>query len=298
MAPSAVAERRSRRSAFGGAGAGARRYISQGRKPRGSTASVNLLAGPGANHALSPSPMAEPASIGLALAFSAGLLSFLSPCVLPLIPSYLTFVTGVGLDDLGSARRAALVHALLFVLGFTLIFVALGASATVLGRLLVAYRLWITRVGGALVVLFGLYLLGAVRVTAFERERRVHLANKPVGYLGTALVGVAFGAGWTPCLGPILGAILTYTAATADLSRGLPLLLAYSLGLALPFLVAAVAVEHFLTAVARLRPYLARVSQVSGALLVIVGVMMMLDYFTAIGVYLQAVTPEALKSRL
>ena len=96
----------------------------------------------------------------------------------------------------------------------------------------------------------------------------MHLANKPVGYLGTALVGVAFGAGWTPCLGPILGAILTYTAATADLSRGLPLLLAYSLGLALPFLVAAVAVEHFLTAVARLRPYLARVSQVSGALLV------------------------------
>src|SRR6476620_2052916 len=216
--------------------------------------------------------MAEPASIGLALAFSAGLLSFLSPCVLPLIPSYLTFVTGVGLDDLGSARRAALVHALLFVLGFTLIFIALGASATVLGRLLVAYRQWITRIGGALVILFGLYLLGVVRVSAFERERRVHLANKPVGYLGTALVGVAFGAGWTPCLGPILGAILTYTAAT-DLSRGLPLLLAYSLGLALPFLLAAVAVERFLSAVTRMRPYLARVSQVSGALLVIIGVM-------------------------
>ena len=188
--------------------------------------------------------MAEPASIGLALAFSAGLLSFLSPCVLPLVPSYLTFVTGVGLDDLGTARRSALVHALLFVLGFTLIFVALGASATVLGRLLGAYRVWITRIGGALVVLFGLYLLGVVRVDAFNRERRVHLANKPMGYLGTTLVGVAFGAGWTPCLGPILGAILTYTAATADLSRGLPLLLAYSLGLALPFLLAAVAVEQ------------------------------------------------------
>jgi cytochrome c-type biogenesis protein len=242
--------------------------------------------------------MAEPASIGVALAFSAGLLSFLSPCVLPLIPSYLTFVTGVGLDDLGSARRSALVHALLFVLGFTLIFVALGASATVLGRLLGAYRIWITRVGGALVVLFGLYLLGAVRVSAFDRERRVHLANKPVGYLGTALVGVAFGAGWTPCLGPILGAILTYTAATADLARGLPLLLAYSLGLALPFLLAAVAVERFLGAVTRMRPYLARVSQVSGALLVIVGLLMMFDYFTTIGVYLQAVTPSALRERL
>jgi cytochrome c-type biogenesis protein len=242
--------------------------------------------------------MAEPASIGVAIAFSAGLLSFLSPCVLPLIPSYLTVVTGVGLDDLGSARRSALVHALLFVLGFTLIFVALGASATVLGRLLGAYRIWITRVGGALVVLFGLYLLGAVRVSAFDRERRVHLANKPVGYLGTTLVGVAFGAGWTPCLGPIIGAILTYTAATADLARGLPLLLAYSLGLALPFLLAAVAVERFLGAMSRIRPYLARVSQVSGVLLIVVGVLMMFDYFTTIGVYLQAITPSGLRERL
>src|SRR4051812_5131902 len=242
--------------------------------------------------------MTEPASLGLLLAFSAGLLSFVSPCVLPLIPSYLTFVTGVGFDELGSSRRAALMHALLFVLGFTLIFVALGASATVLGRLLIAYRVWITRVGGALVVLFGLYLLGVVRVSAFDRERRVHLANKPVGYLGTVLVGVAFGAGWTPCLGPILGAILTYTAATADLARGLPLLLAYSLGLAIPFLLAAVAVERFLETMTRFRPHLARVSQVSGALLVIVGILMMFDVFTVLGTYLQSVTPDALRNRL
>ena len=242
--------------------------------------------------------MTEPASLGLALAFSAGLLSFASPCVLPLIPSYLTFVTGVGFDELGRARRAALVHALLFVLGFTLIFVALGASATVLGRVLIHYRVWITRLGGALVVLFGLYLLGAIRVRAFDRERRVHLANKPVGYLGTVLVGVAFGAGWTPCLGPILGAILTYTAAAADLARGLPLLLAYSLGLALPFLAAALAVERFLETVAKLRPHLVRISQISGALLVIVGVLMMLDYFTVLATYLQSLTPDALRSRL
>jgi cytochrome c-type biogenesis protein len=234
----------------------------------------------------------------LALSFSAGLLSFVSPCVLPLIPSYLTFVTGIGFDELGNARRAALLHAFLFVLGFTLIFVALGASATVLGRVLIHYRVWITRLGGALIVLFGLYLLGAVRVTAFDRERRVHLANKPVGYLGSVLVGVAFGAGWTPCLGPILGAILTYTAATADLSRGLPLLLAYSVGLALPFLLAAVAVERFLETVSRLKPHLARVSQVSGALLVVVGLLMLFDYFTVMATYLQALTPDALRRRL
>jgi cytochrome c-type biogenesis protein len=242
--------------------------------------------------------MSDPASLGIALAFGAGLLSFVSPCVLPLIPSYLTFVTGVGIDELGHSKRAAFVHALLFVLGFTLIFIALGASATVLGRLLLAYRVWITRVGGALIVLFGLYLLGVARIAAFDRERRVQLANKPVGYLGSVLVGVAFGAGWTPCLGPILGAILTYTAAEADLARGLPLLLAYSLGLALPFLVAAVAVERFLVTVKRFRPYLSRVSQVSGALLVLVGVLMMFDYFTVMAAYLQSVTPAALRSRL
>ena len=242
--------------------------------------------------------MTEPASFGLAIAFSAGLLSFLSPCVLPLIPSYLTFVTGVGFEDLSRARRAALVHALLFVLGFTIIFVTLGASATLLGRVLLHYRVWITRAGGALVVLFGLYLLGTVRVAAFDRERRVHLANKPLGLLGTVLVGMAFGAGWTPCLGPILGAILTYTAANADLSRGLPLLLAYSLGLALPFLLAAVAVERFLETVARIRPYLSRISQVSGVLLIVVGVLMMFDYFTVMSSYMQSITPEALKSRL
>jgi cytochrome c-type biogenesis protein len=239
--------------------------------------------------------MPQPASLGLALAFGAGLLSFVSPCVLPLIPSYLTFVTGVGFDELGRQRRAALVHALLFVLGFTLIFVTLGASATVLGRLLLAYRVWITRLGGALI---GLYLVGAVRIAAFDRERRVHLANKPVGYLGSVFVGIAFGAGWTPCLGPILAAILTYTAATADLSRGLPLLLAYSLGLALPFLAAAVAVERFLATVTRFRPHLARVSQISGALLIIVGVLMMFDMFTVMGTYLQGWTPVALRSRL
>lgn len=242
--------------------------------------------------------MDQPLTIGLALAFGAGLLSFISPCVLPLIPSYLTFVTGVGFDDLGSRRRAAFVHGLLFVLGFTLIFITLGASATVLGRLLLAYRVWITRLGGVLIVLFGLYLLGAIRVAAFDRERRVHLANKPMGYLGSVFVGVTFGAGWTPCLGPILGAILTYTAASADLARGLPLLLAYSLGLAIPFLLAAVAVERFLETVTRLRPHLARISQVSGALLVLVGALMMLDMFTVLGVYLQDITPEALRRRL
>src|SRR3712207_4715493 len=123
--------------------------------------------------------MDDGASLGLAISFTAGLLSFLSPCVLPLIPSYVTFITGLSLDDVQRSRRAALVHALLFVVGFSLIFVSLGAGATALGRVLFAYRAWIARLGGLLVILFGLYLLGAFNVAAFSRERRVHLADKP-----------------------------------------------------------------------------------------------------------------------
>ncbi|MBA3673170.1 MAG: cytochrome c biogenesis protein CcdA [Gemmatimonadaceae bacterium] len=242
--------------------------------------------------------MTEPASLGIALAFGAGILSFLSPCVLPLVPSYLTFVTGVGFEELSGARRAALVHALLFVLGFTMIFVALGASATILGRVLLAYRVWITRAGGVLIIVFGLHMLGVLRLSSFDRERRLHLVDKPVGYLGSVLVGIAFGAGWTPCLGPILGAILTYTATQGELGRGLPLLLAYSLGLALPFVVAAVAVERFLGAVRRFRPWLGLVSRVSGVLLVVVGLLMLFDYFTTMSAYLQSVTPQAIRSRI
>jgi cytochrome c-type biogenesis protein len=236
--------------------------------------------------------------LDIAISFTAGLLSFLSPCVLPLIPSYVTFITGMSLEDVQEARRTALVHALLFVAGFTIIFLALGATATVLGRLLLAQREWISRAGGALVIVFGLYMLGAFNVGAFARERRIHLADKPVGYLGTVLVGIAFGAGWTPCIGPILGSILAYTASVADLHRGLVLLLAYSLGLAIPFLLSAVAVQQFLGFFARVRRQMAWITRAAGALLIGVGVLMVTDQFTVMAAYLQAYTPEALRSRI
>ena len=240
----------------------------------------------------------EGTSVGLVVAFTAGLLSFLSPCVLPLIPSYVTFITGLSLDDAQQARRAALVHALLFVLGFSLIFVALGAGATALGRLLVAYRAWIARIGGALIILFGLYLLGVFNVTAFARERRVHLADKPAGYLGTVLVGIAFGAGWTPCIGPILGAILTYNLATPDIGRGTALLGAYSLGLAVPFVAAAVAIPQFFAFFQRIRTHLLVLSRVAGVLLIVVGVLMVTDYFTVIASRLSNLTPDFIRDRI
>lgn len=237
-------------------------------------------------------------SVGLAVAFGAGVLSFLSPCVLPLVPSYVTFITGLTLDDVARSRRAALVHALLFVAGFSLIFVALGAGATTLGRLLAAYRGVIARAGGVLVILLGLFLLGIFTPGAFARERRVHLADKPAGYLGTLFVGVAFGAGWTPCIGPVLGAILTYNLGAGDAGRGALMLLAYSAGLAVPFILAAVALERFLAVFARLRARLALVSRISGALLVAVGVLMLTGSIERMTAGLQAWTPEIVRTRI
>lgn len=242
--------------------------------------------------------MADGVSLGVAIAFSAGLLSFLSPCVLPLIPSYVTFVTGMSLEDVQRSRRIAVVHALLFIVGFTLVFLALGATATVVGRVLLSERVWIARVGGLLVILFGLYLLGVFNFAAFARERRVQITDKPLGYLGTVVVGIAFGAGWTPCIGPILGGILTFTASQADLTRGLGLLFAYSMGLAIPFLLAALAIERFIALFQRYRGTMRWANRVAGALLVVVGVLMMTNYLSVLSGFLQTYTPEALRTRL
>ena len=152
--------------------------------------------------------MSDTPNLGLLVAFAAGLLSFLSPCVLPLVPSYVGFLTGMSVPELSTRKRTALLHALCFVVGFSLIFVLLGASATALGRALKYNQVWLTRIGGVLITVFGLYCLGVFKFGALQMERRVHLEDKPVGFLGSVLVGMAFGAGWTPCIGPILGAIL------------------------------------------------------------------------------------------
>lgn len=242
--------------------------------------------------------MESGSSLGLLIAFSAGLLSFLSPCVLPLVPSYVTFITGMSLEDLQRSRRNTFIHALLFVCGFTLIFLALGAGATVFGQLMLRYRDWISRIGGVLVIIFGLYMLGVLNLGLLARDTRLHLANKPLGYLGTLVVGIAFGAGWSPCIGPILGAILTMAANEADLQRGLLLLLTYSLGLAVPFLLAAVMVDRFLSVFAKLRHHMVWVNRIAGALLVLVGVLMVTNRFTMLASWLQDFTPAFIRDRI
>lgn len=240
----------------------------------------------------------ESQSVGLGVALLAGLLSFLSPCVLPLVPSYVSFLTGMTLEDMEQRRRVAVSHALAFVSGFTLIFVLLGASATALGRLLNYYQIWVERIGGVLIILLALYLLGVIRIGAFAADRRVHLANKPVGYLGSALVGVAFGAGWTPCLGPILAAILLYASTTETVGQGMGLLLAYSVGLAIPFIAAAFAVDRFLGWFQRFRKYLPWVMRVAGAMLLLVGILLVTGYFSLLATWLQGFTPEFIRSRI
>jgi cytochrome c-type biogenesis protein len=242
--------------------------------------------------------MSEPAALGIIVAFVAGLLSFLSPCVLPLVPSYIGFLTGMTLGEASDRRRVALIHALLFVAGFSLIFMLLGASATALGRALNYYQIWLQRIGGALIILFGLLCLGVFQAGLLTRERRFHLERKPVGYLGSALVGMAFAAGWTPCIGPVLGGILGLAATSSDVSRGMLLLGVYSAGLAVPFLIAAVALESFLDWFQRFRRFLPWVMRISGVMLILVGLLLVTGEFTRLAGWLQGLTPEFLREQL
>ncbi|UCF20351.1 MAG: cytochrome c biogenesis protein CcdA [Gemmatimonadota bacterium] len=242
------------------------------------------------------------ASVGIVVAFLAGLLSFLSPCVLPLVPSYVSFVTGLGMEELesggGSVKRVTLVHSLLFVAGFTLIFLLMGASATYVGQLLRTYQEIIARIGGVVIILFGVLLLGVIPIPALSRERRYQFQKKPVGYAGTVAVGMAFGAGWVPCIGPILGAILTLAATRADVAEGIGLLGVYSAGLAIPFVLSAVALTAFLSWFQRFRRYVRFVEWIAGLLLILVGLLLATGKFTVLAGWLVQFTPEFLLERI
>lgn len=236
--------------------------------------------------------------VSLAIAGLAGLLSFLSPCVLPLIPSYVGFITGLTAEETTRRRHVVLLHAACFVAGFALIFIALGASASLVGVLLIRSQVWLGRLGGVLVILLALYLLGVIRPAWLMRERRLHLTGKPIGLLGSAVVGLTFGAAWTPCIGPILGAILTLAATQGSAGKGTALLTAYAAGLAIPFLLTALLLERFLEWFQGFRRYLPWVERTSGVLLLLLGILLVTDRFTLLAGYLQGLTPAFLKSRL
>jgi cytochrome c-type biogenesis protein len=241
-----------------------------------------------------------PESVGILIAFGAGVLSFLSPCVLPLVPSYLSFVTGMSLEDLegGVERGRVMTHAFLFTAGFTLIFLLLGASASFLGQFFRYYDVWVARVGGGVILLLGLHLVGVFRLSPLLREKRYHISDQPVGYLGAIGVGAAFGAGWTPCIGPVLGAILTFAAAQDTFWTGVGLLLVYSIGLAVPFLLSALALDRFLKAFQRFRRFLPAIQVASGVLLIGLGLLLLTGTFARLTTWLIPFTPDFLLERM
>lgn len=230
----------------------------------------------------------------LPLAFTAGVLSFLSPCVLPLVPSYLAYVGGSG----AHARATRLRNGLLFILGFSMVFMALGASASALGSVLRQNREWLTVGGGLLVILFALVLLGVIRVPMLMRDTRVQTRHDASTPWGAVLLGMAFAAGWTPCIGPVLGGILTLAGAQGTLPQGVALLGAYALGLGVPFFLATLALDAFARFSRAFRRWLPWVERGSGALLLVAGVLMVTGTYTRINGWLLQFTPDWLYSRL
>lgn len=242
-------------------------------------------------------------SLGVAVAFSAGLLSFLSPCVLPLFPSYLSFITGMSVDRLAAdvsvgSRGRVVLHSLAFIVGFSFVFIALGASFSAAGQFLLDYREWIRIGGGFLIIVFGLYIAGILRVGIFGRTRQIEIKTKPAGYLGTFAVGVTFAIGWTPCVGPILGSILSLAGTAETVRKGIGLLMAYSAGLALPFFLSSLALGAFLKFFKRYRAAMPVVERVAGVLLVFVGLLVVTNYFVILNSYAISLTPQWLLKRL
>src|SRR5438552_11078458 len=237
------------------------------------------------------------ADVTILAALLAGLVSFLSPCVLPLVPPYLVFLAGTSLERLAEAepapqvRRDTVIAAVLFVLGFSTIFVALGASASVVGALMRYYSNELAVVAGIAIIVMGLHFLGVTPIALLHRQARIHVA-KPVGLWGAYVMGLAFALGWTPCIGPILAAILAVAASKATVAKGAVLLAIYSLGLGVPFIIAALAVEPFAAFLARFRSHLLHVERVMGGLLVLTGVAFLMGFFTQLNNWLIEAFPS------
>jgi cytochrome c-type biogenesis protein len=269
-------------------------------------------------------------TIGIPIAFAAGLLSFLSPCILPIIPSFVAFITGMSSDELlnknnkrkdgaskydnkssnsvdssihnradinasgveeefekqetehkvTAIKSTTFLRGCLFILGFSLVFVALGASITAIGSVFHEYSRWIEIIGGIMIILFGLNLLGILKIPGTQRDRGYKFSKRPAGHVGSLLIGMGFGAGWTPCIGPILASILTVAAVTTSLYEGILLLVVYSAGLAIPFIISALAIDKYLVTYKKLSKYMPWIHRISVALLIIMGILLLSGYLT------------------
>lgn len=232
-------------------------------------------------------------SVGVITAFIAGLLSFLSPCVLPLIPSYISYITGITFGELTNEappRRIRLLtaaHSLLFIFGFTLIFMLLGLSLTFAGGLISQHRQVISKVGGVLIVIFGLSITGVINLAFMQKEKKIEVKSRPAGYFGSFLIGATFALGWTPCVGPLLASILLLSSTEKEITRGAALLFSYSMGLALPFFLSSILINNFLVYFKAVKRYLRAISVVTGIFLIAVGVMIFTNSFGALAGHLE-----------
>jgi len=236
--------------------------------------------------------MNQPQEISGFIAFFAGLLSFISPCVLPLVPSYITYITGASFKELTDAeakskmRWVTTFHSLLFILGFSTIFILMGASASYLGQILARYQYWIMKVGGVLIIILGVHFTGIIPLPFLQMEKRFEMKSKPLGYVGSFLVGIIFAAGWTPCIGPILSTILIYASTSKSFTTGVWLLALYSIGLGIPFFLSSLAFNSFLSAFDRIKRYMRVITIVSGLFLIAIGILFLTDTFKEINAYL------------
>jgi cytochrome c-type biogenesis protein len=224
-------------------------------------------------------------------AFTAGIVSFLSPCVLPLVPGYISLISGVSRDEMAAGDnpavlRKVLIHSIFFIIGFSIVFVALGASASTIGQLLVAYKVILYRIGGLIIIIFGLHMTGILKISALYQDKRFHNAGKGTSPWGALVIGMAFAFGWTPCLGPILGAILTVAASQDTIRAGILLLAVYSLGLGIPFLMTSLGVNRFLSFYAKFRAHMHTMEVAAGVIMIILGIMIMTNQFTRLAGYL------------
>ncbi len=229
------------------------------------------------------------------IAFLFGLLSFVSPCVLPLVPSYISFVTGISFEELTDndgdreLKKIILINSLMFILGFSAVFVSLGASATFAGEILRTYQDVIRKVGGIVIVLLGIHIVGIINFRILQQDKRLHFfREKPAGVLGSFLIGVGFAAGWTPCIGPILATILMMAASSDTILQGIFLLIIYSLGLAIPFFLTSLGINTFLKHFNRLKKHMRVVSIVTGSFLIVTGILIYFNYFAILTAYMNS----------
>ena len=253
-------------------------------------------------------------NVSLFGAFIAGVLSFISPCVLPLIPGYLSFISGVSLEEMrgmpvtaggavavstgvsaaalgNAAKRQVITTSLFFILGFSLVFVSLGASATYLGQFLMERLTIFGKIAGVLLIIFGLHTIGVFKIPFLLNEARVQANTKPASMIGAVIVGISFAFGWTPCIGPILSAILLVAAQQESVNQGIVLLSVYSLGLAIPFLLTALAINQFFVAFSKIRRHYHKIEIVSGLLMIVIGVLIFTNRFTIIAQWLTPYLP-------